>query len=390
MKINDPKNLDSGSNFILTRLEGEAAFHQIRVEWEELWRQSTEATQFQRWEWQYLYYKNLLPKTAPQILVARDSSGCCVALAAFCKVSDPISGLKKIAFLGDLSADYHMILSRPNLPITLGFQIFDQLFELSKPPFSYVDLSNIPQDSWTQAVVSAYFQDVSFPPGLLIRKETQTFAVPLPGDLEVYLRQLGSRSRKDFGYDRRRLGREFSIKWQIFAGGDGLKKCLADIEAIDRARWGEDSRYCDPNWRTFLVSLSEAQAQAGIYLAFVLYLDGKPSAYVTGVVVQNSYKAESIGYDPSIAGHLSIGKTTNFYAIEACIQRNLSEFDLSRGSEVYKKWLGGKAHKNFHIRLYSNRLSRGLDAIMRVSLEFLRRQTWLRRLYQRFVRGTVQ
>ena len=105
--------------------------------------------------------------------------------------------------------------------------------------------------------------------------------------------------------------------------------------------------------------------------------------------MRNSYKIDSIGHDPDIASHLSIGKAANFYAIETCIQSGFCEYDLTRGSEAYKEWLGAQAHDNLHVRVFRSLMDRRLESAGKQTLEFLRQQTWLRRFYQRFVRGQV-
>lgn len=387
------KNLEDqvmADGYSLSVLTGETAFHELKDEWEELWRKSPDATHFQRWEWQYLYYKHIIPNAPLKIYVVRNSRGKCVALVAFCRVRDQYSGLFKVAFLGDLSADYHLILCGGNLPDSVGFLILDQLFEKSGLNASYIDLSNIPYGSWTERVLSAYFSNKPFLSKLIIQKKTQTYAVPLPKDLETYLGNLSRNTRKQLRSDRRRLQKEFAIaEWRTYDGVADLEQGLLAIEEVDRARWKQDSRYCDPKRRAFQVSLVRAQMSACIHLAFVLYLNHKPVSYLSGNVVQNSYKCDSTGHDPNAVEHLSVGRDINFYAIEVCIQHGISEFDLQRGAEEYKIHLGAQPHDNLHFRVYRGWIDQVLELIGEKVLEFLRKQNALRRLYQRFIRGQV-
>jgi CelD/BcsL family acetyltransferase involved in cellulose biosynthesis len=391
MKTENVNRFDAaGRHYKLTTLWGEAAFYELKEEWENLWTQSVDATQVQRWEWQYFYFKHMVPRGNPIIIVVHDTIGSCAALAAFCPVVDVDSGLKKIAFLGDSYADYHMILCLPNLPYYIGFQIFDFLFNFSRQQGSFLDLSNIPQGTWTEIVLSAYLLTNHFSTDLLFPRRTQTYSVPLPSDMGTYLTRLGAASRRNITRDRRRLEKDFFVKVQAFEGLADLEHCLKAIELIDRARWKQESRYCDPSWRSLLITLTQAQICSGIYLSFVLFLQDKPAAYVTGVVVRNSYITVSAAYDPELPRQLSVGKTIHFYAIEECLRRGFTHYDLARGSESYKIWLGAEPHNNFHVRLYRSPLDRGLDVVGKRILEFIKRQTWLRRLYQRFIRGVVR
>ena len=120
----------------------------------------------------------------------------------------------------------------------------------------------------------------------------------------------------------------------------------------------------------------------GIYRAFLLYLDAKPTAFVTGAVVRNVLKVASIGFDRSVAANLSVGKLSNFFAIEHCIEHGLTEYDLTRGGEEYKKWLGAFPRTNLHVRVYRSKLDRLVESRAKEMVSFLRRQNWLRQFYQ--------
>ena len=97
-------------------------------------------------------------------------------------------------------------------------------------------------------------------------------------------------------------------------------------------------------------------------------------------------KVATIGYDSSVPGKFSTGKVTNFYAIEYCIQQGYSEYDLTRGSEDYKKWMGACLYTNVHVRLYRSRLDALIEARGQKLVSFLRNQSGLRSAYQRWLR----
>jgi CelD/BcsL family acetyltransferase involved in cellulose biosynthesis len=219
-----------------------------------------------------------------------------------------------------------------------------------------------------------------------LRWETHTYAVPLPDTIEEYLKQLGPRSRRDFRYDRRQLCNEFSVDFRAYSSLETLNEALDAIEVVDRARWGSNSRYCLSSHRSFERSIAKALVEMGIYRAFVLYLNGIPRAFVTGAVVRNMLKVASIGFDRSVPGKWSVGKVGNFYAIEHCIESGLKQFDLTRGGEDYKKWLGAVPSNNLHIRHYRSRLDELVNSGGRSIVSFLRNQTHLRGVYQKLLR----
>ena len=375
-----------GQSYTLEELTGPEAFHKLRSDWERLWRSAIEATDTQTWHWQYLYWKHLAPNTEPVIVVARDPAGICVALAPFFICRDEASWFPKGAFLGDKRPDYHMILALSGVTSDVGRQILNHFISKVHKRVPFIELSNIPYLSYSGAVIDSLFPHPSDEASTVMRWERETYAVPLPKTLDEYQKQLGPRSRRDFSYDRRRLGREFRVDFRVYDNSDGLDKALDDIETIDRARWSSGSRYHVNAHRSFERAVAHALCELGIYRAFLLYLDGKPVAFVTGAVVRHTLKVGSIGFDRGIAANLSVGKLSNFLAIEHCIQHGLTEYDLTRGGEEYKKWLGGVAKTNLHVRLYRSRLDRRMEGRAKEMVSFLRRQNWLRRFYQSVLR----
>ncbi len=377
---------DQAERYTIVDFEGEQAFHALHEDWDRLWRQSSEVTESQTWHWQYLYWKHLAPTTHPVVIVAQDSQGTCLALAAFFICRDQSSWVSKAAFLGDKRPDYHLILAVPNLPETVGHQMLERFVLKLKTRVSLIELSNIPLNSYTGRVIEQFFKDEHWLRPTTLKWQTQTYAVPLPATVEKYQEQLGPRSRRDFNYERRLLSREFSVEFRVCSTLEDLGGTLDAVEMVDRARWGANSRYCIGSHCVFERSVARASCEMGIYRAFLLYLNGKASSFVTGAVVRNLLKASSIGYDRSVPGKFSAGKVTNFYAIEYCIQQGYSEYDLTRGSEDYKKWMGAQPHTNLHVRLYRSRLDALRESSGKRVVSFLRNQPWLRSAYQRWLR----
>lgn len=363
--------------------EGENAFHLLKDDWEKLWWLSEEATETQSWQWQYLYWKYLAPTTRPIIITAKNSRGRRVAIAPFFICRDKSSWLSKAAFLGDKRPDYHLILAEPCLTNSVGYKILDHLVAKVEKSVPIIELSNIPCRSYTAAVVEKLFSSsLEDRSSRTARWEWQTYAVPLPQTLDDYLKQLGPRSRRDFRYDRKKLCKDFNVKFKVYSSSDDLTEALDAIERVDRARWGSNSRYCVASERSFERSVARAFCEMGIYRSFVLYLNDKPCAFVTGAVVRNALKVAAIGFDKSTPGRLSVGKIANFYTIEDCIERGYKEYDLTRGGEEYKKWLGAIPSTNLHIRRYRSRVDEWLDSTGKTMVSALRNQNWLRSIYQ--------
>lgn len=365
--------------YAIAHLEGEEAFSSLRADWESLWLASDDVSDAQSWAWQYNYWRYLAPRATPVVVVARDSSGRCRALCAVARTRDRGSLLSKLAFLGDEAPDYHHIVAAPEVPVSVGVAMIEYAAG-ALGSGAFMQLGNVPERSYTGAVL-----------GTLIARErardaswtTETFSVPLPPNLEEYLQQLGKRSRRDFGYDRRRLQKEHRVSFDVYSTPDELSVALDAVEAVDRSRWGADSRYTSPAYRSFIGALADALVRHGMFRAYVLSVDDKPVSYVTGTVLRGELRLRAIAHDPSFPRRFSVGKVTNFYAIEHCIREGLTAYDLSRGAEAYKQWLGAVPSTNLHYRRFRSKPDQRLYRASAAGLRRLRSQDSLRRLYQR-------
>jgi CelD/BcsL family acetyltransferase involved in cellulose biosynthesis len=364
--------------------EGAEGFGALRDEWQGLWRRSREAAAEQTWEWQYLFWQHVVPSSNPAFFVARNARGKCAAVVGLYVCRDPKSWLSKATFIGRHYADYHCILVQDDIPETVGRMIVEGVVQRFRKRASFVELANVPQGCWTGRVLQQYLSSCGSERAATTPWETEAYAVPLPGTLEAYLERLGPSMRRNFHYERRRISKDFKAEFSVCSTPDDLESTLAAVEAVDRARRGAGSHYYRDSDRAFQRSVSRALCEMGLYRAFVLQLDGKPAAFVVGTLVRNSFRVPYTGYDPAVPGKYSLGKVMHFFAIEHCIQHGCTEYDLTRGAESYKKWLGGQPHVNLNLRLYRNRLDMLAEPRATRMVASLRRQTWLCNLYRRF------
>jgi CelD/BcsL family acetyltransferase involved in cellulose biosynthesis len=293
--------------------------------------------------------------------------------------------LEKVAFLGESRADYHMLLARSGTPESVGVQALGELVKRLRNQVSFINFGNVPECSWTGRVLALLQQTRGM--GLYRFTTSETYAVSLPKTLDEYLGQLGERSRRHFRYDRRRLSKEFSVRYEVYQKAED--RCLAAIEEVDKARWADGSRF----WRTSLARRERATMQAlselGAFRAIVLHLDGRPSAFIYGAILDDRWLIDRIGHDPTIAPKLSVGKVANFQAVEYAIQQGIRQFDLTRGGESYKQWLGATAHTNLHLRIYRSPVDRWLDRTMAQVLTSIRHNPLLLRTYLKLRKGTT-
>ena len=355
----------------------------LRRTWRTLWSQTSGATQFQTWEWQYYYWQHVTKRARAFLLTVGEPEP--FVLGVFSRFRDKLSGLMKVAFTGEDRADYHMLLVRSGTPESVGVQALGELVNRLANRVSFVNFGNVPKCSWTGRVLTLLLQKQGT--GLYRLTTSETFAVSLPKTSDEYLERLGERTRRAFDYDQRRLRRDHHVEFEVYANAD--ERCLAAIESIDKGRWGNASGFWRRDQREFERSVAQALSKLGIFLAAVLYVDGRPAAFVHGAVVDSKWGIPKMGYDRGIPGKLSVGKVANFCAIQYAIEQGFQVYDLTRGGESYKKWLGATAHTNLHLRIYRTPVDRWLDRTMARVLTSIRYNPLLLRTYLKLRKETT-
>lgn len=375
------------TSFAVVELEGEQAFHSLHVEWDALWQESTDATRFQLWEWQYLYWKHVTPQAVPRFATLRDESGRCRAIAVMVRTRDQMTGLMTTGFVGRMRTDYNMFLAGKDVPESVGVDLLRTVVRRHRRRFAALSLTKIPADSWTARVIEAYCACEGGLDGLVEVSKDKSYTVRLPSTVDGYVASLGQRSRRAFGYDRRRLEKECGTEFRVYEGAEGIDAVIDQIEAIDISRWGAESMYRRPGRRAFERNFIKALAKRGLLLVFLLNVDGKPASFIWCALVRGVVEVDRVAHDPSFLSKLSVGKVAHFYAIEECIRRGYAEFDLGRGGEAYKSWLGAEPEKLLNFQVYRSGLDRAAQRWGAHLGSLLRKQKWLRNAYRKYVSG---
>jgi CelD/BcsL family acetyltransferase involved in cellulose biosynthesis len=377
-------------DYSLTILHSPDAFAIVESEWRALWGKSKDATQFQNWDWQFLYWKHVTPRNLPHIFVLRHLDGSCALLGAFDVVRDKKSGLSKFAFVGDDRADYHALLAEPGLSTEVGAAVLREIVAFALGVGSLAELSNIPSTSWTGQSLERFFATNPQDQKLIERWESNTFAIGLPGTMEEYVEHLGPKIRRDYRNDLRRIQKEYSYDFRLYDKLDSkVDIWLEEIEAIDVARWGDLSKFTNPARRAFEREAMRAMLREGILKVFILYVDGCPVSFVVGASMHGRLLIDQISHRPAVLPKFSIGRLTNLMAVESSIGVGYHLYDLTRGGEAYKQWLGGQPSTNWHARFYRNRLSKLALKWGKVSLDFVRSQKWLAQGYRNYFRCRI-
>jgi CelD/BcsL family acetyltransferase involved in cellulose biosynthesis len=101
---------------------------------------------------------------------------------------------------------------------------------------------------------------------------------------------------------------------------------------------------------SFFRSLAEALAEARILKLFFLDLDDRPAAAVMCFDYNSTVYLYNNGYDERYRS-LSVGLLSKVLTIQNSIERGKIKYDFLKGTEVYKKRLGGKPVQLFRCQV---------------------------------------
>lgn len=178
-------------------------------------------------------------------------------------------------------------------------------------------------------------------PGFFFRDyfpDIQThYRMTLPSTMEEFYKTLSRNKRKQLRRKERRLYREFPEKISIrcFRKKEDVEEFCRDAEAVSKKTYlyALGSGFVN-NTETRQLNVSLADHSS--FIAYILYIDGKPCAFEGGIVYNNAYFSDYCGYDPQFK-NFNIGTILLLKAIESiCKDINFKYYDFGWMDVDYK------------------------------------------------------
>jgi hypothetical protein len=212
------------------------------------------------------------------------------------------------------------------------------------------------------------FREVSQIPGLLVGvRIPHTFSystVTLAESKEV---PAGKRFTLFSGKMRREARRKTSNLQKAFPGSVAFKSFsdlselnagLADLERVSAAAWQHS---LGVGFTDILPSLEayRAFARKGWLRIFVLYVGGRPCAYLLGQLHQGTFYCQRTGYHPDFARH-SVGSVLTAMAFENLAPAGAQRVNLGEGDQDHNRRLGCEKNEEGTVHVYAPTL-RGIE-----------------------------
>lgn len=361
-------------------------FSALRPAWDELFQANPSHTPYQSWEWNFTWWKYFGPPGRLRLLLAEED-GRLIGIAPFF-LRKRFYGwpLPHLGFIGQKRTDYLDFVVRPGSEAIFFQQLFTHLQE-NKSEWLFVELKDVPD---TSTNLPYFFQEVGkYFPVLSWEAQRVCVTVPLTADWGSFLDTLSKRTRKDVGYDRRFLEKNFTVNFKIFTNTAAVFDGLNDLITIYRSRWQSEkgaTRFEEERVAKFEREICELFSAAGWYRLYLLYANNEPVAGLSGYVRNNKYYADAYSHAPAYHKY-SVGNVLLGLAIEDCITNQWTELDLTRGDEPYKFRWNGQAKRNFHLKIFRNRSGMALASVAEGMYEHAAASKMLNRLlalYRKF------
>ena len=222
------------------------------------------------------------------------------------------------------------------------------LHQLRRDGISRLDLGPIRPDS------SAYtgLLPVAEKMGCRIHCEpaATSYELELPGNWNAYLASLSGKERHEIRRKFRRLDRAGRVDYRTVDDPILATAAMDTFLRLFKSNRPDKAAFMSDTMSAFFRDLATQLAAWGLLRLFFLELDGKPIAAVMCFDYQSTRYLYNNGYDSRYSA-LSAGLLSKVPSIKASFQAGVKTYDFLKGSEDYKRRLGGRPVALYRCRL---------------------------------------
>ena len=253
---------------------------------------------------------------------------------------------ESVLFMGDADVcDYMDVIIRPGR----GVEFFEVLGQhLKQQGVTQLDLGAIRAESAAFTDISAAAKRLNYK--VLCEPEDVSMELELPSTWNAFLKSLTGKQRHEIRRKLRRLNKTARIKFRVVESKAEVSEQIDTFFELFKLNRPDKSDFMTGQMVSFFRSLAEAMAVARILKLFFLDLDDIPAAAVMCFDYNSTVYLYNNGYDDRYRS-LSIGLLGKVFTIRDSIERGKIKYDFLKGTEVYKKRLGGKPIQLFRCRV---------------------------------------
>ena len=227
--------------------------------------------------------------------------------------------------------------------------LFEHLIPyLEQQGITHLDLGALRADSIVFSHLLAAAKHYNYE--VLCEPEEVSMELELPPTWEAFLNGLTGKERHEIRRKLRRLSEAAHTNFRVVESKTEVSKQINTFFELFKLNRSDKSDFMTAQRVSFFRSLAEALAEARILKLFFLDLDDRPAAAVMCFDYNSTVYLYNNGYDERYRS-LSIGLLSKVFTIRNSIERGKSKYDFLKGTEVYKKRLGGKPVQLFRCQV---------------------------------------
>jgi CelD/BcsL family acetyltransferase involved in cellulose biosynthesis len=243
---------------------------------------------------------------------------------------------KKARLIGDTDVcDYLDVVVAPKK----GRAFFEVLVtHLRQQGITQLDLGALRADSAVFNDISAVAQNLNC--NVSCEPEDVTMELELPPTWDEFLYQLTGKERHEIRRKLRRLEEAGQINLRIVENVADVRDAMDTFLELFRLNRADKAAFMTDQRASFFRLLAEAMAEAHFFKLFFLELNDTPAAAVMCFDYNSTMYLYNSGYDYKFRS-LSVGLLSKVFTIKESIKRGKKKYNFLKGTEIYKKRLGG-------------------------------------------------
>ncbi len=180
--------------------------------------------------------------------------------------------------------------------------------------------------------------------------EAVTPAVELPDTWEAYVAALPKKHRHELRRKLRNLERAGDVGFESEASADATAGAVEGLLEMMRESREDKAVFLTPEREAFFRDLASGLAGQGLARISTLTFGGRPAARIFALEGGGTTMLYNSGFDPALS-HLAVGLLSKALLVRDAIERGRDAVDFLRGTEPYKRHLGGQPRDIVTVRL---------------------------------------
>ena len=219
---------------------------------------------------------------------------------------------------------------------------------LEQQGITHLDLGALRADSIVFSHLLAAAKHFNYE--VLCEPEDVSMELELPPTWEAFLNGLTGKERHEIKRKLRRLSEAARINFRVVERKTEVSEQIDTFFELFKLNRSDKSDFMTAQRVSFFRSLAEALAEARILKLFFLDLDDRPAAATMCFDYNSTVYLYNNGYDERYRS-LSVGLLSKVFTIQNSIERGKTKYDFLKGTEAYKKRLGGKPVQLFRCQV---------------------------------------